>query len=124
MEIKDIKHDYKLEFRGDYLFTEFRDRLRDFKPIPFSERLSRGIRTREYYRMCKQELCARTGVYFLYNTEKELVYIGASRNLGQRCSGRINGKVVMYITSYDPFEIEEKLIKNYKPKNNIQYISK
>tara|TARA_R110000772_G_scaffold221440_1_gene331847 strand:- start:105 stop:476 length:372 start_codon:yes stop_codon:yes gene_type:complete len=121
MEIKDIKHKYKLKFRGGFSFTEFRDRLPDFKHIPFSERMDMGLRSNQYSKLCKQKLCRRKGVYFLYNLDDDLVYIGASHNIGQRCYNRIEGKVIMYITDYNPFFIEEQLIRNYKPKYNVQY---
>lgn len=68
------------------------------------------------------------GIYFLYNDKNQLIYIGKSRNLGERIINSIKergGKKFAYILVKNPADIhilEPFLIIKYKPIKNVEFM--
>jgi len=119
------KEDYKycLILKKEFLYTNYRDSLPDFKPLSFAERLNLGMNANDYYYYEKNELARRQGVYFLMKGDN-IIYIGASINIEARWKSHRNKMghdyCMMFITEQNPFELEKRLIEKHKPiKNKI-----
>ncbi len=105
--------------------------IKKVRKIPVNEFLEKN----EYKILWKS-----SGIYFLFNEKKKLIYIGVAKELRSRLIGHIKcgniKKGIFYnkVTNVPPSEIkfiafiktddffiEQKLIEFYQPKYNIQY---
>ena len=129
-KIMEIDYKYYIELDREYTYYHFRDEVRkvgDYKYTSYEERKALGMNSNKFYSYDQNKLNAKRGFYFLMNGD-DVVYIGASKNLYNRCKCHRTGRnikeydrVICYVTDYDPFLVEVDLIKCYKPKYNKQY---
>ncbi len=68
----------------------------------------------------------KSGVYFIYNDKKELMYVGQSKNIASRLTTHIRGKyklanriLIMEVNEYALDSIERFCINNLQPIDNI-----